>query len=131
MTARHSIPMFHRRLALLSGVMLFVVAVMTVQLVRLSVVQGAEHRARAERALQRRVLLPTYRGSILDREGRMLAIDRPGYALAIAYDVITGDWVTEQARREARDEAGPTRWRALDAAAREEAAARCREPWEE
>ena len=40
--------MFHRRLLLLAGIMAFVLLVLGVQLTRLSVVEGAERRAKAD-----------------------------------------------------------------------------------
>lgn len=110
MSKHPTIPMFHRRLLLLTGVMAIVVLVLGTQLARLSLVQGAERREKADRRLLRHTMLPTYRGRILDRNGRELAVDRPGYAIAVDYEAITGAWSRKQARLRARREVGGTRW---------------------
>lgn len=122
MDSRRLIPsMFHRRLVLLGAAMLVVLLVLTGQLVRLSVVEGAERAERAHRALERRTFLPTYRGSILDRNGRALAHDVPGYALAIEYEVISDRWVYEQAREQAIEALGRSRWITMHESARQAA----------
>ena len=46
--------------------------------------------------------LPTNRGRILDREGRVLAEDRPSFNVSVQYNVITGDWAYAQAYRRAK-----------------------------
>lgn len=99
------------------------------QLGRLTVVEGSQRLQRAEQTLHRRTLLPTYRGSILDRQGRKIAVDRPGYAVAIEFDVITGAWEMKQARRQARRELGAARWAALSPEARIAAARRRLPEW--
>jgi penicillin-binding protein 2 len=124
MATRSSIPMFHRRLLLIAGSMVGVVMLLGTQLSRLTLVQGAEHRARAEARLERRSLLPTYRGTIYDRQGRALAVDRPGYAIAVRFDVITGTWELARARLQARRAIGGTDWAKMTA---EERAAAARE----
>jgi len=110
--------MYHRRLRLIALVMGLVVLLLASQLGRLTVVEGSQRRARAEEPLHRRTFLPTYRGSILDRNGRRTAVDRPGYAIAVDFDVITGAWEVSQARRQARRELGAGRWRVLSPEAR-------------
>lgn len=108
---------FHRRLVLLAGGALPIFAVLLVQLIRLTVVQGAELRREAEQVLDQRTYLPTYRGKIIDRDGRVLARDQASYDLALAYSVITGSWVMEQAESAARREVGGA-WKELDEAER-------------
>ena len=49
-------------------------AVVTVRLVQLQIAQGSKYRARAERQQQKRVEVAPRRGSILDRDGRELAV---------------------------------------------------------
>ncbi|MEM7229043.1 MAG: penicillin-binding transpeptidase domain-containing protein [Planctomycetota bacterium] len=109
-TRRIAFGMFHRRLVLLALVVLVVVAVLSLQVMRLTVVEGDTRRAIAEASLDRVTYLPTYRGRIIDRRGNVLARDRASYELAISYDVITGDWSRQQARLLARKEAGREPW---------------------
>lgn len=94
--------MFHRRLLLLGAVAAGVTLLLTAQLTRLAVGQGAARRTTAENRLDLVRYLPTYRGRILDRKGRVLAVDRPSYDVAVDYEVITGAWALKGAAREAR-----------------------------
>lgn len=94
--------MFIRRLLLLAGGFAAGVAVLAVQSYRLTVVQGAEHLERAEGRLVLEKWTPTVRGRILDRKGRVLTADRPGFDVMVTYPVITGEWAYEQATRAAR-----------------------------
>ncbi len=114
-TLRKHIPsMFHRRLLLLVIAGMFVLMVLGAQSVRLSV--GAEHERRrvaAEQALQESHPIPTIRGRILDRYDRPLAIDEPGYEVAVRYRMISGEWVYQQAEAAAK-EAAKERWKELD-----------------
>ncbi len=113
--------MFHRRLVLLLLVIVFLTFGLGMQLFRLSVVQGAQRLAEAEARLDRRVYLPTHRGRILDRHGRVLAEDRASYDIAIAYDVITGAWPENQAARQARNEIGGSDWNIMSPEQRQDA----------
>lgn len=98
--------MFHRRLTLLLAGLMVVMVILSGQLARLTVVRGAELRERAESRLEKWWTLPTYRGRILDRNGREIAIDRANYEVAVDYEVISGDWTQAQARRLAQREVG-------------------------
>src|SRR5690554_6934866 len=89
--------MFYRRLLLLSGIAVAVAVVLALQMARLTLVHGSERRRQAEAALQQTQLIPTIRGRILDRRGLVLAEDRPGYDVAISYEVITGEWAFSKA----------------------------------
>ena len=93
--------MFKRRLLLLAVAAALVLCVLLIQLVRLTVVQGAQWRDKAEQALTSHRLIPTARGAILDRHGRILAVDKPSYDVAVMYEVINGDWAYRQARSQA------------------------------
>ncbi len=93
--------MFHRRLALLAAAMLLCASVLGAQLLRLTVIEGERWLEEAESALSTVRLLDTIRGRILDRKGRELAVDQPCFDIAVDYDVIAGDWVYRQARRQA------------------------------
>ncbi len=94
--------MFHRRLLLLFVAVAVAVCVLGTQLVRLTLAQGAQRLADAERVLSSTRLLPTVRGTVYDRKGRVLAQDVPCQDIMIDYDVISGDWSYQQARKEAR-----------------------------
>ena len=94
--------MFHRRLLLLGVLMCVPVLAMAAQLVRLTVVQGDEMLAEAERRLVSRTWTPTVRGRILDRTGRVLATDRPSYNLSVDFGVLAGGWAEARAGRYAR-----------------------------
>ena len=89
MTIASLIPsMFLRRLALLMAIASAVMAVLGLQLFRLTVLQGAEFRAQAERKLVNAIWLPTQRGQIKDRHGRILARDKASFDIAFTYDVV-------------------------------------------
>lgn len=72
------------------------------QLWRLTVLEGDALLADADRRLTRVVWLPTTRGRILDRKGRVLAEDRPAFDLTIDYSVLAGEWAVKRAGRYAR-----------------------------
>ncbi len=111
--------MFHRRLILLFGASGLAAAVLAGQTARLTLVRGEALRAEAESKLVRHVWIPTSRGRILDRKGRVLAIDRPQYKFAVAFPVLTGEWADDQAVKQARASADGE-WNALPDAEREE-----------
>src|SRR5262245_1620357 len=98
--------MFHRRLLLLAAVFALTVFVLSVQMFRLSVVEGSARRAAAEEKLETREYLPTYRGAIIDRQGRVLALDRASDDLAFHYSVITGAWARNEATKATRTALG-------------------------
>jgi penicillin-binding protein 2 len=123
--------MFHRRLILLALTMAAVIALLGIQLVRLTVVSGAQHLDEAEQRLHRFTILPTYRGSIVDRKGRVLATDRVSYAIAVEYEVITGEWVVRKSREQAEREFGRTRWLGMSEGQRREAARSFETRWRE
>ncbi len=94
--------MFHRRLLLLAGVVALVMLILVGQIGRLTIVRGADLREKAESRLVIWDWLPTSRGKILDRKGRVLAQDRPSFELSVDFRVITGDWAIAQAARAAK-----------------------------
>ena len=114
-TLRKHIPsMFHRRLLLLAAAGVVMALILGAQALRLGV--GPEHsrrRAAAERALQETHPIPTVRGRILDRYDRPLAVDEPGYEVAVKYAVICGEWAYRRARAAARAQ-DRERWKELD-----------------
>jgi cell division protein FtsI/penicillin-binding protein 2 len=85
-----------------------------VRLAQLTVVEGAELRAKAEQAVRRTRYLPTLRGTIFDRQGEILAQDQASWSLGVPFEVIAGNWAVDQAEREARIQLGQG-WDALEA----------------
>ena len=93
---------FHVRLIVLGVLSLLVVTTLVLQMMRLSVAEGASRLARAESRLVRRTFQPTVRGPIVDRDGRPLAVERTGWDFCVDYEVITGEWQRRQAARPVR-----------------------------
>lgn len=110
---------FHRRLVLLAGLSVACMGVMAWRLGSLTLAKGGALRLEAESALMRRQWIPAARGRILDRKGRVLAVDRPSFDLAVRYDVITGQWSHARALRWAKRLSGH-RWFDLSADERRE-----------
>ncbi len=115
--------MFYRRLLLVLAVMVFAFLLLGIQMVNLTLGRGAELQSKAESVFIKRTLIPTVRGRILDRKGRILATDRPAYQIAVHTDVLTGDWSYRRARWHVyrMDRA---RWREMSDLEQEAAAAR-------
>jgi cell division protein FtsI/penicillin-binding protein 2 len=111
--------MFVRRLLLILAMMLVGMGALTGQIWRLTVAQGAALRDEAETKLVARDWIPTSRGRILDRKGRVLAQDRPSFDVAIDYRVISGEWAIRQAASAARKMVGAAAWGKLDSTQRQ------------
>lgn len=109
--------MFQRRLLLLAVFVLAGFGLLSVRLAWVTVAKGDGARAVAEKRLVRETWLPTVRGRILDRQGRVLAQDRPSYDLCVSYEVMTGAWAQQAAERFARA-ANRDVWGTLDDAGR-------------
>ena len=121
--------MFHRRLLLLGMTAAVVVGTLGVATARLTTGQSfRDARAKSEAKLQTTSLIATRRGAILDRNGKVLAHDEPGWEVAVHFSVITGEWAGRQARSEARED--KLRWEALDDAGRAARVAELREGYE-
>lgn len=114
------------RLALLAVLMLCVPVVLAARLVDLTIDRGDEMLARARSVLTAEEFLPTRRGSILDRDGRILARDEPGWAVALHYDLIGDRWLDRRARSLAKEGLGADVWETLSAGDRRSAAAAAR-----
>ena len=117
---RQAIPsMFHRRLLLLTVTACAAIVVLLLATGRLTVGEAsANARAAAEAKLVVSELTPAVRGRILDRRGRVLAHDEPGWDICVHYRVIDGTWAHAQAVAAVREEVG-SRWGDLKADARE------------
>ena len=111
--------MFHRRLLLLLLAAAVVTATLGAATAKLAVgPEQARRQAAAEAALLKPDLIPTVRGRILDRHGRVLAEDEPAFDITVHYSVITGEWAYQNAWSDAR-RADRERWSELDADQRE------------
>lgn len=120
MTLSRLVPtMFHRRLLLLLALIVAATGGLAVQLSVLTIARADDLRAAAEAKLESVQWLPTVRGRILDRKGRVLAQDRPSFDLAVHYRVISGAWAEERAGLAAR-RLHPSQWREMDQEARRE-----------
>jgi penicillin-binding protein 2 len=83
--------LFHRRLLALALVFLGVLGILVLRVSELTIVQGSHRLEKAKGRLYRKTYLPTWRGSILDAKGRVLAEDVPTFDVAVPWDLITGD----------------------------------------
>lgn len=122
--------MFHRRLLLLFAVVVVSVSAVGAQLIRLTIVQGDQRLADAERVLSTTRLLPTVRGTIYDSRGRLLAVDVPCNDIQVDFDVISGEWAYNKARRKAYD-ANEQDWAEMSFDRREAAIATARSEFDE
>ncbi len=103
MRLSHLIPsMYHRRLALLALVMCLCALFPVAQMARLTLAQGEQSLAEAEKRLVTESWVEASRGRIVDCKGRELAIDRPSLDVSLSYDVVTGRWVDAMAVRIAK-----------------------------
>ncbi len=105
--------MFHRRLVLLMVAVCLGFSGLLSRMFWMTVVEGDSARALAESRLIRRTWLPTTRGRVLDRTGRVLAYDQASYDVAIDYPVLSGEWALTRAKRYAR-KAHKDRWDLYD-----------------
>jgi len=90
---------YDRRLKVLLALMIVGVAALLIRLVDLQLVRGRSYRAAAEKKLNWVELLPTVRGRLLDRRGRILAEDQPCFELRLPYAMIKGPGRTDSDRR--------------------------------
>lgn len=80
---------FERRLSVLLAVLGIAAVAIVARLVELQIVRGDEFRRRANRTLVLRPeSLPFVRGSILDRDGKVLVRDAPSWEIQVDYSVI-------------------------------------------
>lgn len=96
--------MFHRRLLIIMSLVVIGLAFPLVQTARLTTARHEELLRAAESRLITRQWTPSVRGTILDRKGRVLALDRPSYDVAIEYDVLKGTWAAKKAEELARSD---------------------------
>src|ERR1044071_6349346 len=91
--------MLNRRLWILFVALLMVFTAISVRLGWLQLAQADEARARLQGFVHRQSLLDSYRGSIVDRNGAILAQDLPSDELAIDYRAMNLDdvWLASKA----------------------------------
>ena len=86
--------MFQRRVLLLAVMVVVAFLLLVVRLGWMTLGEnGVDARLNAGKYLQRTTWLPTIRGTIFDRKGRVLAGDRASYDIAVDYRVLEGQWV--------------------------------------
>ncbi len=112
--------MYLQRLWLLGAAIGIGGLIMGSQAFHLTVLRGGQLSERAAKLLLGETWTPTVRGRILDRKGRVLAEDRPGFDVKVHYTLINDQWALKCAEQAARKEAGD-RWAQLDESARVDA----------
>jgi penicillin-binding protein 2 len=76
-------PLGDGRLGLVAVVIVIAFSVFTVRLFQLQILEGADLRQRSQKNSVRTLVLEAPRGEILDREGRVLAANRPAYRVQV------------------------------------------------
>ena len=105
--------MYKLRMRIFAGVVAVAVLVLLGRLVQLQLIRGDDLWAEAQDLLQRTITLPAERGTIYDRNGIYLAVDRPTCSLCLHYGLLTNDpnW-RKQALRDLRRNEGISKERA-------------------
>jgi penicillin-binding protein 2 len=98
--------MYKQRIKIFLVVIAVVLLAMSARLAYLQLYKGEEFRRQAEESVQDVEILPAARGQILDRNGRILAMDEPCYNFCLDYRLLTAnaEWVRLQKRRISRAE---------------------------
>ncbi|MEX0877042.1 MAG: penicillin-binding transpeptidase domain-containing protein [Phycisphaerales bacterium] len=91
--SRYIPSMFQRRVLLLGSAAVVAFIALGGRLAWMTSVMGEEYRAKASQRLVTETWLPTVRGTVFDRKGRVLAGDRASYDIAVDYRVLAGQWV--------------------------------------
>ncbi len=87
--------MYERRLKVFLALMALGVAAVLFRLIDLQLVRGDVYRRRAEERITWVQLLPTVRGRIVDRHGRVLAVDQPCYEFCLPFRMLRGPGRTQ------------------------------------
>ena len=104
---------FYRRLVLVVATGVFAATLLGIRLVQLTVFEGEALRQAAEESIRRDQFLPSWRGSIIDRNGLVLAEDRASWDLGIPFSVLSGRWANDRATEQAIDSVGAEGWAML------------------
>jgi len=96
--------MYKRRIKIFLAVIALALTGLGARLGHLQIIQGQKYLASAEQYLRRPELLPAMRGQMLDRKGRILAVDEPCFDLCLDYRFMTADekWISRDRRRAAK-----------------------------
>ncbi len=89
------------RLFFLLSVVLFSMLIIALRLTQLQALESTQWRDKSRSFAYQHYIIPTMRGPIVDRFGRILAVDEPCYNLAINYQAMNRDrqWITDTALR--------------------------------
>jgi penicillin-binding protein 2 len=102
--------MFERRLKIFLGFLIVATIALICRAVQIQVVERADWQKRAADFLRRPELIETTRGSILDRNGKVLAVDAPCIDACVDYRALTDEpdqvWVTLRAKDNLRAHLG-------------------------
>ncbi len=84
--------MFEQRLKILLAMMGFALAILVVRLIDMQIVHAHVYEEQADQALLLRPkVIPTVRGRILDRSGKLLVSDEPCWDIEVEYGILSGD----------------------------------------
>jgi len=122
--------MYLRRLLLLAVLMVALLVVMLIASIHLTTGERHERMlAEARQRLRTAQFIPTRRGTLYDRQGRILARDEPGWDIQVDYAIIGGGWAFDRAMADARRER-PREWAEMNAAQRERLIEQYRIPYD-
>ncbi len=98
--------MYRRRIKVFLTIISLILLGLLARLGYLQLVRGREYLEGAEEFLRRPELLPAMRGRILDRKGRILAIDEPCFDVCLDYRFMTANerWFSRSERIKARED---------------------------
>jgi penicillin-binding protein 2 len=93
--------MVRARLFFLLTIVLIGMLIIALRLTQLQAFESSHWRDKSRSFAYRHYIIPTMRGPIVDRFGRILAVDEPCYNLAINYQAMNRDrqWITDTALR--------------------------------
>ncbi|GJM26077.1 MAG: hypothetical protein DHS20C16_24920 [Phycisphaerae bacterium] len=84
--------MFEQRLKILLAMMGFALAILVVRLIDMQIVHARMYEEQADKALLLRPkIIPTVRGRVLDRTGKLLVSDEPCWDIKADYGILSGD----------------------------------------
>ncbi len=111
--------MFHRRVFIFAILSILLFGGLAGQLIYLTTVNAESGQKMAEGMLIKSQYVATSRGSIYDRNGKLLAKDIPSYDLSVHFQLLNTRWASIWAMTKAKDTIGKTRWYQLDAEQRQ------------
>lgn len=91
--------MFNKRLFIFMLLVSCGAAAVVVRLAQMQLVNGGRYARQAEESLKITRWLATHRGKILDRRGRILALDEPCFEFTLRYEALLTSWAARQSRR--------------------------------